>query len=131
MPTIGFMDTNLDSGRPSRRGMRYRHHPVAFKRALVEQSLNTDVSVARLAREHGVNANQIFAWRKAYREGRLGDAGFLPVTLAATHEADAPESHAEPESGARVVLERNGARLVIEGEPSAQLVAQVLAALLR
>jgi transposase len=111
--------------------MRYRHHPVTFKRALVEQSLNTDVSVARLAREHGVNANQIFAWRKAYREGRLGDAGFLPVTLVATHVPDTPEAHAEPGSGARVVLERGDARLVIEGEPSAQLLAQVLAALLR
>ena len=29
-------------------------------------------SVARVARRHGVNANQVFYWRKQYREGRLG-----------------------------------------------------------
>lgn len=69
MPTIELMDTNLSESRPERRGMRYRHHPVAFKRAVVEQSLQSNVSVSRLAREHGINANQIFAWRKAYQEG--------------------------------------------------------------
>ncbi len=56
------MGTNLAerAGRTNRRGMRYRHHPIEFKRALVEQSLLPGVSVSRLAREHGVNANQIF-----------------------------------------------------------------------
>lgn len=111
--------------------MRYRHHPVSFKRAVVEQSLRSDISVARLAREHGVNANQIFAWRKAYHEGRLGEATFLPVTLAAPHASRALEPNADAGSAGRVVLERRGARLVIEGEPSAQVLAQVLEALLR
>lgn len=126
------MDTNLSPGRPERRGIRYRQHPVSFKRAIVEQSLRSDVSVARLAREHGVNANQIFTWRKAYHEGRLVEAIFLPVTVAATDVSAPLDPNAE--SGrptGRVVLERHGARLVIEGEPSAQVLAQVLTALLR
>ena len=29
-------------------------------------------SVARVARKHDVNANQVFYWRKLFREGRLG-----------------------------------------------------------
>lgn len=28
--------------------------------------------MARVAREHGVNANQVFAWRLLYKKGRLG-----------------------------------------------------------
>nr|MBL8456587.1 transposase [Zoogloeaceae bacterium] len=122
----------MSEAHPERRGMRYRHHPVAFKRAVVEQSLQSNVSVSRLAREHGVNANQIFAWRKAYQEGRLGAPAFLPVTVT---EADEAATVIEPNApgalSGRVVLERRGTRLVIEGEPSAQVLAQVLAALLR
>lgn len=66
------MDTNLDQ-RPQR-GPRgpYRRHSIEFKRTVVEQSLQPGASVSRLARQHDVNANQIFAWRKAYQEGRLG-----------------------------------------------------------
>jgi hypothetical protein len=43
------------------------------------------VSVARVARRHAVNANQVFYWRKKYREGRLGkrqSSKLLPVTLS-------------------------------------------------
>jgi len=71
------MDTNLDQ-RP-RRGPRgpYRRHTIEFKRVVVEQSLQPGASVSRLARLHDRNANQIFAWRKAYPEGRLGAAAFV------------------------------------------------------
>jgi transposase len=31
-------------------------------------------SVARVARVHGINANQVFGWRRLYRAGRLGGA---------------------------------------------------------
>ena len=42
-------------------------------------------SVSRLARKHDVNANQIFAWRKAYQEGCFIEAAFVPVVVT---EAD-------------------------------------------
>ena len=130
MPTIEFMDTNLNEGRPARRGMRYRHHSVAFKRSVVEQSLLPGVSVSRLAREHDINANQVFAWRKAYEEGRLGAAAFLPVTVVA--EADAARAVAvAPTASGRLILERDGTRLTIEGQPDVQMLNQLLAALLR
>jgi len=68
---------------PKRRGP-YRHHPLAIKRAIVEESLQPGASVAQIARKHGVNANQVFLWRKTYREGLLPDAKptLLPVTLS-------------------------------------------------
>jgi len=43
-------------------------------------------SVARIARAHGINANQVFGWRKLYLAGRLGGASraikLLPVHVS-------------------------------------------------
>ena len=67
----GFMDTNLsaDVSLATSRGA-YRHHSREFKRSVVEESLRPGAaSVARIARHHGVNANQVFKWRRAYRDG--------------------------------------------------------------
>jgi transposase-like protein len=38
-----------------------RRRAVAEKRRIVEQTLAPDASVAKVARAHGVNANQVFA----------------------------------------------------------------------
>jgi transposase len=56
---------------------------VEEKRQIVEETLEAGASVARVARRHAVNANQVFYWRKKYREGRLGkgpSSRLLPVT---------------------------------------------------
>ena len=56
------------------------------KRQIVEQTLAAGGSVAPVARAHGVNANQVFQWRRQYRRGLL-DAGnseavsLLPVRV--------------------------------------------------
>ena len=62
-----------------------RRRSVEEKRRIVEETLAAGASVARVARRHGVNANQVFYWRKKYREGRLGkgpSSKLLPVTLS-------------------------------------------------
>ena len=38
----------------------------------MEETLVAGASVSRVARRHDVNANQVFYWRKLYREGQLG-----------------------------------------------------------
>ena len=63
------MDTNSKAVMVSKRRGPYRHHPLALKRAIVEETLQPGASVAQIARKHGVNANQVFLWRKTYREG--------------------------------------------------------------
>ena len=58
---------------------------VEEKRRIVEETLAAGASVARVARRHAVNANQVFYWRKKYREGRLGKVPsrkLLPVSLS-------------------------------------------------
>jgi transposase len=47
---------------------------IAEKRRIVEETLVEAASVARVARAHGINANQVFGWRRLYRAGRLGGA---------------------------------------------------------
>ena len=42
-----------------------------LKRQIVEETLAPSASVARVARAHGVNANQVFAWRRQYQRGLL------------------------------------------------------------
>src|SRR6267143_2939202 len=62
-----------------------RRRSVEEKRRIVQETLEAGASVARLARRHAVNANQVFYWRKKYREGRLGKnqpSKLLPVTLS-------------------------------------------------
>ena len=51
---------------------RRRYWTAEEKRRIVEQTLSSTLSVASLARQHGVNANQLFYWRKLYRAGQLG-----------------------------------------------------------
>ena len=61
-----------------------RRHSVEFKQRVVEQTLKPGASVARIARINGVNANQVFGWRKLYLEGQLGELSvpaLLPVTI--------------------------------------------------
>ena len=73
-----------------------RHYRSADeRRRIVEETLLPGTSVAVIARAHGVNANQVFAWRKMYQAGRLGSTvqasaleaspscvRLLPVTVA-------------------------------------------------
>ena len=62
-----------------------RRRSVEEKRRIVEETLEAGASVARVARRHAVNANQVFYWRKKHREGRLGNSQaskLLPVTLS-------------------------------------------------
>ena len=46
-------------------------------------------SVAEVARAHGVNANQVFKWRRAFERGELMEscAALIPVTISSGTEA--------------------------------------------
>src|SRR3954462_1199478 len=63
-----------------------RIHSVEKKRRIVEETFRPHASVARVAQAHGVNANQVFFWRKQYQQGLLGPApppaALLPVQIS-------------------------------------------------
>src|SRR3954467_2410233 len=51
------------------RRRRHRSWPESLKREIVAASLVPGASVSRVARRYDVNANQVFAWRRRYRDG--------------------------------------------------------------
>lgn len=69
-----------------------QYRSVAEKRRIVEETIAPGASVALVARAHGVNANQLFSWRRLYRAGQLAaktskaiavnTARLLPVTVS-------------------------------------------------
>jgi transposase len=50
---------------------RRRRRTAQEKIAIVQETLEPGASVSAVARRYGVNANQVFAWRKQYQEGSL------------------------------------------------------------
>lgn len=123
------MDTNFQPVISKNARGHYRRHPLEFKRAMVALSLKPGASVARVAHEHGVNANQVFSWRRLYQQGRLGVPalmradGLLPVVLAPS--APAPNNaDGDGDAGGTIVLELGEVRVRIEGQPNAAALAQ-------
>ena len=65
-----------------RRVRRWRS--VSEKRQIVQLTMAPGASVAEVARAHGLNANQVFKWRRAFERGELTEpnAGLLPVVVS-------------------------------------------------
>src|SRR5262250_3215384 len=85
MSTEGTVDTLTETGAAGLKG-KIRRRSVKERREIVEETLVSGASVARVARKHDVNANQVFYWRKLFREGRLGismNPQLLPVKVEA------------------------------------------------
>ena len=64
-----------------------RSYTKAFRRRVVAETFEPGASVAAVAREHGINANMLFGWRKDPRwmprtTKAHSDISFLPVEVA-------------------------------------------------
>ena len=101
------------------------------RRAVVEETLTTGVSVARIARAHGVNANQVYAWRRLYERGLLGatphQAALIPVRISESTQA---RIHPVASSGAIHIATAKG-RVELSGAPDQTTLRIVLEHLLR
>ena len=83
-PQRGSVDTEDPSSQVRVSRTRHRRRTIQERREIVEETLQAGASVSRVARRHDVNANQLFYWRKLYREGRLGSGTatrLLPVQV--------------------------------------------------
>jgi transposase len=105
---------------------------IKQKRQIVEETLVPGASVARVARVHGVNANQVFYWRKQHLAGRLGNSGtgikLLPVTVDPS-PSTAQVVPAERSSPGAIHIKLGQAQIRIEGNADPILVRMVLDAL--
>jgi transposase len=77
------------------RECKRRFRTVEEKRRIVEEALQPGASVARVARAHGLNANQLFGWRRLYQQGRLEPQIGEPPALLAVRVSSATVTEAE------------------------------------
>ena len=75
---------------------RRRWRTIEEKRRIVEKAMAPGASVAQVARQHGVNANQVFQWRRQYQAGDLalpsGDGSkLLPLIVTDSTEQHSAE----------------------------------------
>ncbi len=118
-----------------------RRRSVAEKRRIVEETSEPGASVARVARAHGVNANQVFAWRRQYRQGLLGERhaetmNLLPVHVTGTrtskaHRSDGRQAaHGTTEAAGAIYVELPKGHLRVTGRVDAEALRAVLEQLL-
>jgi transposase len=129
---------------------RRRRWSEEEKLQLVEEACRPGHSVSQVARQRGVNASQLFAWRRqALAKGLISDnrpesmvapaLTFAPVNV--TEEPAPAESGEEMQPARRrkvsrgsTIIEielRGGDRVRVEGSADAALVARIVSALRR
>lgn len=105
------------------------------RRQIVEETLKPGASVALVARRHGVNANQLFAWRRVYRQGGLetvASAALLPVKISDAIPTPAQSQRKSKAMRRGVIdIDLGHARLRIEGVADPECVRAALQCLLR
>jgi transposase len=132
--------------RPERR----RRWSEEEKLQLVEEACRPGYSVSQIARQHGINAGQLFTWRRQARaKGLVSDARskpnvapaltFTPVKVAEEPTASDPSGAVQSvrrrnlsRGLARIEIElRSGERVHVEVPADADLVASIVVALRR
>jgi transposase len=120
-----------------------RRRSVAERRRVVEQTLAPGASVARVARDHGVNANQVFHWRRLYQRGLLGGkveptGELLPVKVSESAETTAMVARGSgvtaaiaPKAASAIQIELAKGRVRIEGRADVEMLRVVLECLAR
>jgi transposase len=99
--------------------------------------LEPGASVALVARAHGLNANQVFKWRRAFERGELADStsactSLLLVTVAAWSEAETREAAEQQQTAAcgSIHIEFPGrAKITVESGADPALLRSILESL--
>ena len=121
------------------------NYDTGFKQQLAKASCEPGVSIARLALEHGLNANMVHKWRRQYLAAAGAtvpsvSAEFLPVTIASPNAAMTELSDRvrsprpakslvpqQPTLSANIIeIKFGGATVRIDGRVDASMLALVL-----
>ena len=128
MDTYAVVDQAL-RGVPADGGRRMR--TAEEKLWIVQETLLPGISVAAVARRHGVNANLLFSWRRQHEQGVLAKrtrspnaSKLLPIKISPPVVAAAPSS-----AGTIEIELPCGARVRLIGDIAAQQLVAVLSAL--
>ena len=119
MSTSSVMDTSL------RVKHRHRSWPEALKREIVAASFAPGASVSIVARQHDVNSNQVFAWRKLYGDARIATRGPQLVPVMVTPDQSVEAAAAISSDVIEIELPR-GYRIRVNGSVKAATLRLVL-----
>ncbi len=124
---------------PGRKRRVFRR--VEEKLRIVKLTLEPGASVASIALTNGVNANQVFRWKRQYERGELrprrskSGSALVPVTIArepeALKQAETPTQHCLPPAGSVTIEFPGRALLSIEGAADPAVIRAVLESLAR
>ena len=100
-------------------GRRRRRWSEAQKRQIVAETHEPGVSVPMVAQRYNLNANQVFRWRRLFREPEraAGTGRYVPVVVGAVPE--------DPEAGAGA-LRPPSEDVAVEGAPATGRIEIVL-----
>ncbi len=140
-------------------GKRRRTRSLDERKRIVEEALAPGVSIAAVARQHGLNANLVFKWIRRSREGWLDrrrepakdkpvviappekdGPAFVPVKLLELDTASAPprsdviakparQPRRSAKRGAMEISLPNGAKVSLDADVDAEALRRVLSAL--
>lgn len=107
---------------------RRRRWSDAEKLRIVEESFSGPRLASATARRHGLSNQQLFAWRKAYREGCLGEVGGLVPAIVV---AERPMTKAASDSGRIEIVTANGRRVIVDHSVDVEALLRIVQALER
>ena len=121
---------------------RRRRWSEAQKRQIVAETHEPGVSVPMVAQRYNLNANQVFRWRRLFRELERGAGRFVPVVVegAPGHEAGAaamsPQSDDDvavgvPATGRMEIVLPGDRRVIVDRAVDSSALARVIAVLER
>ena len=102
---------------------RRRRWSAAEKLLIVEESFSAPRLTSATARRHGISNQLLFAWRKAYREGRLGDiSGFLPAAIVPELAEKGTGTHCR-----RIeIVIANGRRVIVDCDVDVEALLRIM-----
>ena len=137
-------EENPGAGSSGQVRRRRRRWSEAQKRQIVAETCEPGVSVPMVAQRYNLNANQVFKWRRLFRESeRVGGAGrFVPVVVeaapgqepaAATMCPPSESVVAEdvPATGRMEIVLSGGRRVIVDRAVDGAALSRVIAVLER
>jgi transposase len=125
--------SNPEDGRPAvvPNSQKRRHRSKLERRQIVEETFVPGASVAVIARAHGVNANQVFNWRRLYQQGLLDDQKpgpqFLPARIVhSPREEQRKAPTADELHSGTIEIQIGGVRMRITGSADPDCVRAAL-----
>jgi len=129
----GTDQSTLMSARPQRievitRGERRRRWSAADKQAIVAESLEPHVSIAGIARKHGIGTGQLYGWRHQFLANRPDRvAGFARVELLS--EPRRLAGPIMPSAGLIEIVLPSGATIRVDAQVDEHALRRVLSVL--